>query len=186
MLDKISLIYQILGNALYSYELFKRLTPFFPKKEAIFDPYEVEFWRNISDNSIQMAAIQWNKVFGSIESNKNNQNTHYTNLLSAEEFNFRLMGKGIDFSSTILDMKTFRDKYVAHKDKEEFAVPYFYRPIKVIHEFDFMVREKNEDIRECDCLDLERFHEAYKLRIEDYLIKMKILSADDIDDSELV
>ena len=68
----------------------------------------------------------------------------------------------------------------------EFAVPYFYRPIKVIHEFDFMVREKNEDIRECDCLDLERFHEAYKLRIEDYLIKMKILSEDDIDDSELV
>lgn len=178
--DQLDQTYEILDKALYSYELFKGLDLYFKKiNKAIYDPYEAEFWRYVSDNSIQMFAVQWNKVFGAYH---NNESTHYTNLILAEDFEYRLRIKGVDFSGTIKDMKIFRSKYVAHKDEKDFAVPYFYRPVKIIHEFDSAIREKHDEARRRDYLNLEGHHEAYRIRVEDYLVQKQILSDNDIEE----
>ena len=178
--DQLDQTYEILDKALYSYELFRGLALYFKKiNKAVFDPFEAEFWRYVSDNSIQMFAVQWNKVFGSCH---HNESTHYTNLIPAADFKYKLMIKGIDFSGTNKDMRIFRSKYVAHKDEEDFAVPYFYRPVKIIHEFDSTIREKYEEARHRDYLNLDGRHEAYRIRVEDYLVQKQILSENDIED----
>ena len=126
-----------------------------------------------------MFAVQWNKVFGT---HHNNESTYYTNLIPAVDFEYRLRIKGIDFSGTIKYMKIFRNKYIAHKDEKDFAVPYFYRPVKIIHEFDSVIREKHEEARSRDYLNLEGHHEACRIRVEDYLVQKQILSEDDIEE----
>ena len=180
--DVLDQTYNLLDKILYSYELYKGLARYFEKTDkSVFDPYEVEFWSHISDNCIQMAAVQWYKVFGPYY---HNESTHFTNLISEEELKCRLMEKGIDFSQVSHDMKTFRNKYVAHKDKKAFAVPYFFVPLRILHEFDSIVREKYEEVKKREYIPLVGLHEAYRLRIEDCLVKMRVLLGIDIEDSE--
>lgn len=173
-IDRFETIYNILDSALYSYELYKSLIPYFKRNDSVFDPYEKEFWCKVSDDCLQIAAIQWTKVFGS----EKNNHTHYSTLISPEEFTIHLQKMGIDLKTVSSEMKKFRDKYVAHKDQESFPVPFFAKPIQIIHEFDVKVREnKHNDL--CECFNLSGNHDAYKLRIEDYLIKIGILSESD-------
>ena len=166
--DVLDQVYDLLEKTLYSYELYKGLARYFNRiDESFFDPYELEFWSHISDNCIQMAAVQWYKIFGPYH---NNESTHYTNLVSEEELRCRLADKDIDFSQASYDMKTFRNKYVAHKDKEAFAVPFFSVPLRILHEFDSIVREKYEEVKKQEYTPLLGRHEAYRLRIEDCLV----------------
>jgi len=97
------MVYPFLENVIYSITVYEVVTSHIHQNK-IFDPYEREFWVNIINNSIQMAIVDWCKVFGS----ENDDSIHY---LTHCDFTL----DGID--STKQKMVRFRNKFIAHKAK---------------------------------------------------------------------
>lgn len=161
--------YQILSDALYSMEIYRNIFYFFERKRNLSLPDEDEFWAHIANDCIQMGVIQWTKVFGSDHNNR----THYTNWISQEMMVQRLSEKQIDAKTVLVEMTDFRNHYVAHRDTvrgEDNRVPYLDGAMRTIYEFDKAMIEKPgmEWISE-ELGNLEDWHEAFRLRIKDYL-----------------
>ena len=152
----ISEVYPILEHILYNIAVYRTISSFYPVNDTqalIEDPYKRDFWINTSNNAIQMAIIDWCKVFGS----KYNNDLHYSNHLNIE----------IEDLEQIKDSMTrFRNKYIAHKDNEPVPVPVLDGAIQVMFELD-------EKIRELYDLDgypgLKDCLETYMIRVQDLM-----------------
>ena len=152
--DYITTVYPLLEDILYSITLYKTISGRI-KQDASYDPYEREFWVDIMNNSIQMAIINWCKVFGS-----ENQNPfHYSN-------HFEFVLEGIEQSKA--KMVKFRNKYIAHKTEVEVSVPYLNEALAVIFAFDKILREEY-DLHSYPTM--KETLESNQLRIEDILMR---------------
>lgn len=85
-----------------------------------FDPDPgLNFWRVMHGNLLDMAVLDWCKLFGSDD--EEHQKTHWKNVVADEE-QFRkdlLKAIGVDagaWKTYWNDMKNYRDQHVAHRD----------------------------------------------------------------------
>lgn len=85
-------------------------------------------WILFSNNCLQMAVIEWCKIFGS----KYNNATHYTHCIDELD--------GIE--ETVKDMKEFRDKYISHFDFYDKPIPFMQRAVEIVKRFDHVMLEK--------------------------------------------
>ena len=152
----ISEVYPILEHILYNIAVYRTISSFYPVNDTpalIEDPYKRDFWINTSNNAIQMAIIDWCKVFGS----KYNNDLHYSNHLNIE----------IEDLEQIKDSMTrFRNKYIAHKDNEPVPVPMLDGAMQAMFEFDEKVRELYDlngypGLKDC--------FENYMIRVQDLM-----------------
>lgn len=156
--DYISTVYPFLQHILYNIAVYRTISVRIqPSDDALIEnPDQRDFWINTSNNAIQMAIIDWCKVFGS------------------ERDNPFHCGKHEDFTvdeQVCAAMTRFRNKYIAHKTDVEVPVPVLDGAIEVMDEFDKMIWEKYD-------LDgyqnLEGWYESYKIQIEDLMEKYGI------------
>ena len=152
----ISTIYPILEHILYNIAVYRTLSSLYPVNDTpaiIEDPYRRDFWINTSNNAIQMAIIDWCKVFGS----KYNNDLHYSNHLNIEI---------VDLEQVKESITRFRNKYIAHKDNEAVPVPVLDGAMQAMFELD-------EKIRELYDLDgypgLKDCLETYLIRVQDLM-----------------
>lgn len=159
----ISEVYPILEHNLYNIAVYRTLSSIYPVNDTpaiIEDPYKRDFWINTSNNAIQMAIIDWCKVFGS----KYNNDLHYSNHLEIERI--EVIESVEDFEQVKDSMTRFRNKYIAHKDYEPVPVLVLDGAMQAMFEFDEKIRELYElnaypGLK--DCL------ETYMIRIQDLL-----------------
>jgi len=152
--DYISTVYPFLQQILYNIAVYRTIRTRFPLNDALIEnPEQRDFWISTSNNAIQIAIIDWCKVFGS------------------ERDNPFHCGKHEDFTvdeQVCAAMTRFRNKYIAHKTEVEVPVPVLDGSIEVMFEFDKKIREKYD-------LDgyqnLEGWYEGYKIQIEDMMEK---------------
>ena len=107
-------IYSLLYSFIYSVAIFKVMD----SRKAHLQDMKVEqahFWVSVSDNSLQQAVVDWCKVFGS-----NNERTHYSKINAeyVKAFEKAVADENIDLSDYSKSMKTFRDKFIAHRDEK--------------------------------------------------------------------
>lgn len=152
--DYISTIYPSLEHIHYNIAVYRTISSFYAVNDTpaiIEDPYKRDFWINTSNNAIQMAIIDWCKVFGSEKDNPYHSHKH------------------LDF--TVDDqirtpMIRFRNKYIAHKDNEPVPVPMLDGAMQAMFELD-------EKIRELYDLDgypgLKDCFETYMIRIQNLM-----------------
>lgn len=156
-------IYTILENALYSFEVYRKIKDYFDRERYVSNPYEDELWSHIANDCLQMGIVQWTKVFGSADNNQ----VHYSLWICQRELIYRLKEKSIDAKKTYDNMTRFRNKYVAHKDLESVKIPFIDDAIQTIYVFDNVMRERyNLEWLSERSINLESTHEAYKIRIE--------------------
>lgn len=145
-------VYPFLENVIYSITVYEVVSSRI-HQDKTFDPYEREFWVNIINNSIQMAIVDWCKVFGSERDNP----FHYKN-------NLDFVLDGIDPISE--KMVRFRNKFIAHKTKVKVPVPILNEALDAIFAFDEKFREEFD-------FDgyptLKGSHESNQIRVEDML-----------------
>lgn len=121
--EKISYdIYEIIDNACFNLAIHRALSERFKSiNEERIDIEGRLFWVVVTDNSLMMTAVNWCKVFGS---DKNN-GTHYKRLKDYETFESVASDKGYNIDEYSKEMREFRDKFIAHKDRYEKPIPNF-------------------------------------------------------------
>lgn len=131
-------IYSLLYSFVYSVAVYKVL---YSRRERFREMTEEQsqIWTSISDNSIQMAVIDWCKVFGSYD-----ERTHYKkiNTQYIECFERAIIaGKGINLVDYTKSMKTFRDTFIAHRDqkKKRKPIPYLNKALEICYLYERMV-----------------------------------------------
>ena len=150
----ISEVYPILEHILYNIAVYRTLSSLNPVNDTpiiIEDPYRRDFWINTSNNAIQMAIIDWCKVFGSEKDNPYHTRKHL-NITVDDQIR--------------RPMIRFRNKYIAHKDNEPVSVPVLDGAIQAMFEFDEKIRELydlNGYPGLKDCL------ETYMIRVQDLM-----------------
>ncbi len=163
--QKITLVYRILEDVLYSLTLYNELKCYFERERSSSNPCEDEFWARIANNSLQMGVLQWAKVFGA---DKNA--IHYTNWIDQSDMVLRLRKKGINAEQVYNAMKDFRNRYVAHSDPESAAVPYIDGALQTVYSFDEALHDKYDLLGLQDGFnDLKSTYEAFRIRIQDIL-----------------
>lgn len=161
--DKIATVYGTLYEALDSIAVFKELKPRF--NEGFFQPDIRSFWRIVSDNCLQMAAIQWCKIFGS------EGNELYWKQFVDEQLFYELVS--FERYVSVADaMRAFRNKYVAHNGGYKDPVPYFDEAVWVICAFDKIVREEYEDAE--DRIKTGTEYYFMKQNVKEYLNQLQI------------
>ena len=75
-------------------------------------------WISVSDNAIQMAAVQWCKVFSS-----ENNDIRHNRLMDESQF-LKLLGD-VPFKQSTNEMLHFRSEYVTHSGYFDILVPAF-------------------------------------------------------------
>lgn len=158
--DTIGTVYPILKGVIYNI-MMNRVLVSKIKIDVACDPDERDFWINISNNAIQMAALDWCKVFGS-EDNE----IYYTKYIEKESFLERL---GLaNFQEVSDDIRKFRNKYVAHCGLYKVPIPVFDDAIKVISAFQEEM-EAEYDMEGYTLGSIDGLCKAYQMQIEDYL-----------------
>ena len=152
----VSTLYPVLEQILYNIAVYRMIKGNNKtENEIIKDYYQHIFWENTSNNAIQMAIMDWCKVFGS----RYNNSFHYMNHMQfvIEEEN-----------QVKESMTRFRNKYIAHKTETEVPVPVLDGAIEFIYCFDYKLREEYD----LDGYpDLKSRYESYLLQIEDMIKK---------------
>ncbi len=155
--DFVATVYPFLENVLYSIALYKTISDRI-YQDVFIDVCQRELWVNVINNSIQMAVIDWCKVFGSDYENP----FHYS-----RNCDFQI--EGID--SVKEKMTRFRNKYIAHKTTVDVPVPSLNEATNVIFAFDKEIRKKSD-------LDgyptFQETYESCQIRIEDLLDRYHI------------
>ena len=151
--EYISTVYPILQQILYNIAVYWTVTSrFSPSDDALIEnPEQRGFWINTSNNAIQMAIIDWCKVFGS------------------ERDNPFHCGKHEDFTvdeQVSTAMVRFRNKFIAHKTETAVPVPMLDGVIEVMFDFDKKIREEY-DLEGYQ--NLEGWYETYEIRVEDLM-----------------
>ena len=114
--DTIGRVFGIIEETLYSIALYREIRPN-DRNNDFFDPTIRKFWIIISNNAIQIAAINWCKIFGK----KHNNRMHYSLFVNADRFHAKLQDVSLaDYTERMLN---FRDKFVAHEDEEKTRKP---------------------------------------------------------------
>ena len=111
---------------------------------------ESAFWAKAIDSLLEMAAIEWCKIFGS---HGNSNQLHWkktTDDLSDDDIQAfqQMIYDHTDFSKSEweeynLQMRTFRDQYVAHLDVSESlpTPPFFIHALQVAYAYDKWIRD---------------------------------------------
>lgn len=156
--DYISTVYPILQQILYNIAVYRTIKYRFPPSDdaLIENPYQRDFWINTSNNAIQMAIIEWCKVFGSERDNPFHCGKHEDFIVDEQVY---------------ITMVRFRNKFIAHKTNVDVPVPMFDGTIEVILNFDRKIREQY-DLKGYQ--NLEGWYESYTIRIEDLMDKYGI------------
>lgn len=123
--------YEILQKFIYHLAYYKALHLEYTKETNL-----STFWTMTIDAHLMQATLYWCKVFGK---DKNND-FHWKNIISeAEQKDFLLFIDKHGITKEIWheiwhSMQTFRDKYVAHRDKKfSTSVPHFDIPLKIVY-----------------------------------------------------
>ena len=155
--DNIASAYGVLNDGLYSLAVYKGLHGRFAT--GCFEPFSRGFWVSVSDNAIQMAAVQWCKVFGS-----ENNEIRYDKLVNEIRF-IAILGTEIPFKKVSDEIRHFRNKYVAHSANFNAPVPVFDNALKVVKAFDEVVREEYDAE---GLMSLIGAYDAYRMQVTDY------------------
>lgn len=121
--DPLVEILNIIANVIRSVHLKRVLSELDP------DPH-LNFWRVMHANLLDMAVIDWCKLFGSDD--EEHQKTHWKNVIpDAEHDTFRqelYQALGTDeagYRAYWQDMKNYRDQHAAHRDFEKADVTHY-------------------------------------------------------------
>lgn len=151
----IATVYPLFEQILYNIATYRTILKHFNSEWnycIIENPNQHEFWTYILNNAIQMAILDWCKVFGS----KTNS-FHYTKHLA----------QTIESADEIeTSMTRFRNKYIAHKTETKVPVPVLDKAMDAIYEFDDKAREEY-DLDDYPILQVR--YDSYQLCIEDLL-----------------
>ena len=150
--EYVSVVYPFLEKVLYSIAIYRTILQ---RIEKITDCYEKEFWTININNAIQMAIIDWCKVFGSEWENEFHCKKHIELEIDKE---------------TKDAMVLFRNKFIAHKEDVKIPVPILDGAMNVIYKFDDKVRT---EYRLDGYPELKNSYEAYVIRMEDCLQQYK-------------
>lgn len=137
------------------------------------------------DAHLEMFFVIWCKIFGS---DKNNR-LHYSRFIELNSFSRQLseIDSEIDFDKYVLQMKRFRNKYVAHSDDYNEPVPHLESALKAIFVLDKMIKtlidsiidsiKNDKDIEELEYLKdsfgaLEDYYSASKQKYMSVLDKI--------------
>ncbi len=155
-------------ETLYSIALYRAIGPQ-ERNDDIYDPTIREFWIHISNNAIQMAAINWCKVFGTRK--RQNDKTHFSLFVNAGSVKARLQGVSLDNISD--RMLNFRDKFAAHEDAEEErqTIPDYDEVMQVMEAFQEAVMEEY-DIPELPSIKCK--YESCQIQVQECLKKCTI------------
>lgn len=83
-----------------------------------------EFWRRLNGNCLDIAVVEWCKLFGEIKGK------HYWEIIIQDQASFKAdlyltAGGEARLKEYVAEVRTYRDKFVAHLDDELVAhVPY--------------------------------------------------------------
>ena len=155
--DYVKTVCSFLESVIYSITVYEAISSKI-HQDKIYDPEQRAFWINIINNSIQMAIVDWCKVFGSERDNP----FHYKK-------NFDFILDGIDPISE--KMIRFRNKFIAHKTEVKVPVPILNEALDVIYAFDEKLREEFDFN---GYPTLKGTHESDQIRVEDMLEKYGI------------
>lgn len=163
-------IYRILETMLYNYAAYKAIRNHSAKEYGVlFRPDIRLFWAIVSNNCLQMSAVDWCKVFGS----KNNNKTHFSHFIDPDIFESKLSRESVDLVTCSKEMKSFRDKYISHSDNYDSPVPYFDSSLKVVFIFDAAVKERYRE--QTDVFpNLRETYLNYMEILEDYIREIKL------------
>ena len=164
--ETIGRVYGIMDEILYSIALYRAIRPW-DRDDSCYDPFLREFWIRISNNAIQMAIINWCKIFGK----EHNNRTHYSHFVTPERFTDKL-DKQV-YEELWDGMLNVRDKFAAHEDdiKDRKKIPDLNQAMEVMEAFRETTQEEY-DIPELP--PIKTMYEAYQIRIQDQLQKCRI------------
>ena len=116
-LDPLVEILNIIANVIRSVHLKRVLSELDP------DPH-LNFWRMMHANLLDMAVIDWCKLFGSDD--EEHQKTHWKNVIAEGEYDafrqelYRALGSDESgYRAFWNEMKAYRDQHAAHRDFEK-------------------------------------------------------------------
>lgn len=110
-----------------------------------------QFWNTMHGNCIDIAVIEWCKIFGSERQEKH----HWKRVVKdAAGYKSQLLTDRFGGSEAIWEayrnsLLTYRDKFVAHLDEDnQYIVPYLHKAHElVISHYDYLLKyEVNDDI----------------------------------------
>jgi len=125
---------------------------------------EREFWRRLNGNCLDIAVVEWCKLFGE------SKGKHYWRNIIQDQVAFKadlftIAGGESRFREYVTEVRTYRDKFVAHLDDELVAhVPYMADALEVSRLYYKYVAEEVTDLGALGGLpvDIEAF---YKLSL---------------------
>ena len=156
--DYISEVYPILKHILYNITAYRTIISRIqvPNDTIIENPYRQEFFVNMLNNAIQIAIIDWCKIFGSEHNNQFHCRNHFDFTVDEQ------------IRSSMI---RFRNKFIAHKTDVEIPVPILEGAIEVMFGFDRKIRKEFD-------LDgypkLKDWRETYEIRVEDLLEELEL------------
>ncbi|OPZ92208.1 MAG: hypothetical protein BWY74_01695 [Firmicutes bacterium ADurb.Bin419] len=164
-----STLFPLMRNFLYHYLSYKELIQAYKSL-----PGDSEFWVYTCDAHLQMASITWCMVFGD-----NSNEPHWKNLeLNEDEFRSVLFREcqidENDWKEYWNTMRTFRNKYVAHRELNNFndPVPFLDLAYKAVIILDLWIRDQiSPDINENEPFNC--LAEVYNKNIKSTIRKVK-------------
>ena len=109
--------------------------------------FKDKFWVNANSNFIDVCVLEWCKLFGE----KRGQQNWRKVVTDQKMFLSRLLHEvdqtGVDFESYVDEIRTYRDKFVAHLDSEEVMnIPKLAVARKgVSYLYDYLLANEEED-----------------------------------------
>lgn len=154
--DYIAAVYPLLEQVLYNIAVYRTILKDFNSDRdcgIIENSNQHEFWTCMLNNAIQMAVIDWCKVFGSAYNNPFHYSKHLMQTIeNADEIT--------------ASMIRFRNKYIAHKTETKVPATVLDKAMDAIYEFDQKARgEYNLD----DYPILQVRYDSFRLQIEGLL-----------------
>lgn len=162
-------IYNLLYTFVYSMAIYRSIYARSGKTYHL-DICHEHFWHAISENCLQLAVVNWCKVFGAAD-----ERTHYSKIYTdfIEVFEKTVAEKGIDFAEYSKSMKHFRDTYISHRDKQERQkqIPYLDSALTIcdLYERIVLCGEPNREL-----FDLAGHYNQYAAEISQYLDSLGI------------
>lgn len=136
------LIHAILEQSKRSWKIYEEMQKKLARSVIMSSPDRVNN-QVIADNCIQMAAVNWCKVFASKKSK-----AYYAagTGINRKQFLSSVEARGISFQETCDRMKSFRDKYAEGKYTREEIREMFQAAIAVVEEYE-KARGKSVDLK---------------------------------------
>lgn len=129
------------------------------RREELFKPPENQFWRTVDGNFIDICVLEWCKLFADTKAK------HYWKKFVRDKDQFlTVLLKELNctedqFTNYINEMKSYRDKFLAHLDDENIMnIPLLDKAEKsIIHLYHYLLTHEEEENCFSDAPNIEEY-----------------------------